>query len=901
MKREFLHTRIIFSVALAIVLSSNLFSQNLKGTIKDTQGAPIPYATVYIRELSQGTTANTRGDYEIRLPDGKYTVIYQSLGYEPDIRNITVAKNVIRIDIVLQVQTYEIPEVRITASGEDPAYGIMRKVIGLAPYYMNQVESYKADVYLKGNLLLRRIPKIIQRQMKVEARNSSGNSTNIVMKEGDTYLMESFNEIEFRAPDKYNQHVISSQSTFPEEGNEISPMDFIRASFYEPVLNGMFISPLSPEAFFHYKFHYAGVSAQGQYYVDKIEVKPKRKSQQLFEGTIYIIEELWCLYSVDLQNDNIAGNIRIQQLFIPVEENVWLPVSDKFDVNISILGIKGDAGYGSSIKYREVNLNKKLKKPEGLGEFSSGTSTVITSKDTTKTKTTRQIENILSKKELSNHDMVKLSSLFDKQAKEVLPDSVKNNLEVKEKTTYVIEKDAGRKDSSYWAGIRPIPLSADEIKSIRSADSLKGKLNLTEVKKDTLGMPVAKQKKGGSVLSGIALGHTWSDTTGLRFSTSGLLNLRNFSFNTVDGFVYGMDFRLNKTFDKKFRLGIYPTFQYAFSRENFMWKVNGQFGAVNGNRMFYFRTGQTSRDLNGSSGISPLVNTVTTLFLESNYLKLYSAGYLTIGYKTEISNGLSLDIQAGYENRKMLANTTDFTIIKTSKQYTANYPVNEYLSSIPPGSFYDLRDHRHGEILFTVQYTPQQRYMMRGGSRIPQGSDWPTFSFSWKHGVNDFSRFSPNLLSYDQVRVEVFKRKSVGAFSEFRWRFRAGTFLNKTGFSFIDFNHFNSQPFPVMVKDYEDAFMLPRFYSLSTPGMYSELHLKYTTPYLLVKLIPGISKTLMRENLILSSLLTQNHEAYTEIGYSISEVLLIGELGVYAGFRNLGYNSAGIKLVLRLN
>ena len=189
------------------------------------------------------------------------------------------------------------------------------------------------------------------------------------MKEGDTYMMESFNGIEFNAPDKYNQHVISSRSTFPEQGGEISPMEFIKASFYEPVLNNMFISPLSPEAFFHYRFKYLGLSAEGNYYIDKIEVTPKRKSQQLFEGTIYIIEDLWCLHSVDLINENIAGKIRVQQLYIPVQEDVWMPVSHNFDVSISILGVKGEASYGSSIKYSEVKLNQNLKKPEGIAEY----------------------------------------------------------------------------------------------------------------------------------------------------------------------------------------------------------------------------------------------------------------------------------------------------------------------------------------------------------------------------------------------------------------------------------------------------------------------------------------------------------------------------------------------------
>ena len=168
--------------------------------------------------------------------------------------------------------------------------------------------------------------------------------------------MESFNEIEFTAPDKYFQKVISYNSTFPAEGNEISPMNFIQASFYQPVLADMAISPLAPNAFSHYKFKYLGASLQGNFTINKIQVIPKRKSQQLFEGTIYIIEDLWCLHSVDLTNENLVGKIRIQQLYIPVQDDIWMPVSHKFEINIGIMGFKADAGYGSSVKYLRSDL-----------------------------------------------------------------------------------------------------------------------------------------------------------------------------------------------------------------------------------------------------------------------------------------------------------------------------------------------------------------------------------------------------------------------------------------------------------------------------------------------------------------------------------------------------------------
>jgi len=220
------HT-ILFSCIL-LFASVITDGQILKGKITSETGEPIPYSTVFIQELKQGTTANTKGDYELKLPSGKYLVTYQSLGYSPVFYNITLSDETIIKNVVLPVQYYEIPEVRISASGEDPAYGIMRRAIGMAPFYLNNVSSYKAEVYIKGNLAFNRIPRLLRKSMIIGSADK-GSSEGIPVKEGDIYMIESFNEVEFTAPDKYLQRVISINSTFPDQGDGISPMDIIQS------------------------------------------------------------------------------------------------------------------------------------------------------------------------------------------------------------------------------------------------------------------------------------------------------------------------------------------------------------------------------------------------------------------------------------------------------------------------------------------------------------------------------------------------------------------------------------------------------------------------------------------------------------------------------------------------
>jgi hypothetical protein len=903
-----IRVKMVIQLLLLVAFSCQLAdAQVLKGKIIDKSGLPVQYATVYIQELKQGTTSNTKGDYEIRLLPGTYTVIFQSLGYEPVFENINISDTVRVRNITLPEQIYDIPEVRISPSDEDPALSIMRKVIGLAPYYLNYINYYKAEVYLKGNLLIKRIPRLIERSMRmgrsgenvtVSAGGKPQNDSRI-LKEGDSFLMESINEIEFTAPDKYVQRVISFNSTFPEQGNDVSPMGYIQASFYQPVLAEMAISPLSPQAFSYYNFRYIGTTFQGNYTINKIEVIPKHKSQQLFAGTIFIIEDLWCLHSVDLTNENLAGKIRVRELYVPVQDEVWMPVSHQFDINLQIIGIRADVGYTSSVKYLDVRPNDKLQKPQDLATGFAGRYLP----DTALTKTNREINRILQKEDLTNRDMVKLGKLLEKESKNTRSDSAAKSLEIKDNTTHIIEKDAGKKDSTYWAVIRPIPLSEIELRSLEKSDSIKAELSrIRESGSDTISSGSSKKaSKFRRAINNLMIGHTWSDTTGFSFTNGGLIDLNNLSFNTVDGFAYGIDFRFNKRLKDKRSISFYPDIRYAFSREKIMWRVNANYSTGGMKpKQFSIRTGMASRDIGTGGGINPLINSITSLLMEKNYMKLYESSYFTLGYEAEIINGLKLKLEGGFENRKVLENNTSFSVIKTKREYTDNMPVNEYLG---PGvniiNF--LTDQKHIEFVTNVTFTPYQKYRVYGGNKVPQGSDWPTFMFTWKHGANIVPSLSDEYRHYDMFRFEISQRRETGAFSELRWRVRTGAFADNRNLSYFDFFHFNPQPVTLLIDDYDDAFMLPAYYSLSTPEFFGEAHLKYTTPYLLLKLLPGLSNTLIRENLSFSYLGSKFHRSYSELGYSLSEIFFLGEAGVFVGFDDLKYKSFGVKIILRLN
>ena len=891
--------RAISSVMVLLLTSLLVSAQMLNGKITNASGNPVPFSTIYIQELRQGTAANAMGNYEIKLPAGQYVVTYQCMGFAPQYFNLTISGQNVRKDVTLQMQYYQIPEVRISATGEDPAYGIMRKAIGMAPYYLNCVKHYKSEVYLKGSMIIQKIPVLIKSLIK-KAEKEEGND-NIKVREGDVYVMESYDEVEFTSPDTYVKKVVSFNSTFPSTDKEVSPMDLIDASFYSPKPMGAAISPLSHQAFSYYKFKYLGATLQGDNSINKIQVIPKIKSQELFEGTIYIIEDLWCIQSIDFTLNNIIGKIGIKQLYVPVKDEIWMPVTHKFEIEASIFGLKAEIGYSSSIKYLDVTPNELLHKPETVtanyhpANFASAASEVPVSKNQQK------IQEILNKGEMKNADMIKLAKLMEKESKESLPDSIKNNLEIRNNTTNTIEKDAGKKDSVYWAEIRPIPLTDMEMRSVIKRDSIKKVASLQVTKSDTLPKSQVKKKsKFFKMADNIVSGNTWSDSTGVSFNFGGLVNLKTLSFNTVDGFNYGTDLRITKRWKNSNYLVIAPDARWAFSREKLMWKMNGVY-SFNGMKQsqLFFRSGNTSSDISDGGSINPFLNSITSLFFKKNYLKLYQSAYLTIGYRTEIVNGLRIQVSAEYENRKVLSNTTSFAFIRSSKTYSLNIPENEFLA---PGSnpVNALRDQKHFELVTNVTFTPRQRYSIYDKAKVNRDSDWPSFGLTWKHGINEFSELTDKYKDFDLIMADISRYRNIGLAGYLRWRIVSGGFLNNKYVNWYDFVHFNTQPLPVLIDNYYNAFRLPAYYSMATPEFFCEVNVNYSTPYLLLKYIPGFSKTLARENLNLSYLGSRYHSHYTELGYSITQLFLIGEAGVYVGFDNLKYRSVGARLVLKI-
>ncbi|MCU4177621.1 DUF5686 family protein [Carboxylicivirga sp. N1Y90] len=883
--------KIIKLILLILCINAtSSIAQGFRGIVTDEKDETVPFATIYLKETTTGTTTNDLGEFDIQLEAGSYTVVFQGLGFQKQEIKIEVKDGYVEKNIQLKKQAYRIKEVRVYSGGEDPAYPIMRKAISLAPYYQRQTSQYKAEVYLKGSLVMNKIPKLIKRMMDKEEDDAAK------LEIGKTYTMESMNEIEFTAPDKYDHTVINSQSTFPGS-NDDDVIGYITYSFYEPNQD-MAVSPLAPNSFSHYKFVYEGFFYEGDVTVNKIKIVPKRKSQQSYSGYIYIVDNLWNIHSIDVTNNAFFGEINIKQVYAPVKERSWLPISHRFKVKASIMGVKADFRYAGSVKYSDIALNSDLPVPATLMKQYAAEEAALEAEqqreaeekaEIEKSRAERKMEELLAKEELSNREMIKLSRLIEKESRKQEMDK-EESLEIKDTYKITHKKDTVKRDSMYWENMRPIPLTSDELKSFEVKDSLK----LVKLQNDTAKVKKKEKSAFAKASDGFLSGHTfYAADSALRITYDGLIGLDQVDFNAVDGWSYNQSMQFRYKIDSVRNVYFKPMVQYAFNRDKLLWEGRANYSFAPLRRAnIGIGFGQVSRDFNSKYGIDRTLNMFAALFFKEHYMKLYQKDYVSIYHAIDPMHGMRLNVGASYSYYHQLENSTNWSIAYPNADYAENIPPNDQI--IPE----HMQSQSDMHIYAKLSYTPRMRYRMWKGKKYHRGSRYPTFSVGYERGLKDVMESDSD---YELINADIKQSKEWGIFNEFNWQVGGGYFTRNKQMHFSRFQHFNTNEIPLSFKEWSNTFNLLEDYSYSTNEWYAKAHVSYTSPYLLLKFLPWVSNRLWNENLYASYLTQPNFKNYTEVGYGISQIFLMGSVGTFVGFENGKYRSWGFKVSLNFD
>lgn len=871
-------TTVVILVAwLSIFASiSQSFAQSggVRGVIADEAGNELSFATVFVKQQGTGTTANVEGRYEIHLEPGRYELVFQHLGRRTEVRVLDVRDRLEELDVRLAPQEIMLEAVTVGAEDEDPAYSIMRRAIAKANYHRNVLDSYSARVYIKGAGKLKDYPWLAKKALEKEG-----------IEKNRVFISESVSDIKFTRPNKFEEKVISIRSDGKD--NNTSPNGYIFGSFYEPEIAGT-ITPFSPKAFSYYKFEYLGTFKDREYEISRIRVTPRSKGDNVVDGIINIVEDDWSLHSVDLHTVKLGIGVQIKSTCAPIEDKVWLPVSHQFKIDGKVFGFEFEYNYLASVSNYAIVLNPSVYTPK--------MEVVDEKKEPTLAKEIEQVQRRNRKKE--HGETVQLQErlaageeITRKELKTIIKDYEKEERkqqkepEVISDVTFTIDSAAFRKDSLYWAEVRPIPLTREEITGYEKSDSLAA-VERARAEGDTL---KASKHKGFQ---------PWDLLIGDRYKIGEHSNFRiDFpmpGFNTVEGFniVYRVAYGVVLQDSNRTRLTVRPVARYAFSREEFSGYLN--LSLRNTNHRLDVDAGRYIAQFNRENPILPVVNTFTTLFLEKNLMKLYERDFAEVRYRRRINPFISVTTDWSLADRRELFNESDYKLVdrKRIEDYTPNQPVHETIQDT------GFPEHRAFVGSLGISARPWLKFRIRNGRKREIQSSSPTLTFDYRKG---FAEVFSSDIEFDQVELGVKHELRLGVRGALHFWLRGGMFLRDESMYFMDYKHFLGNQTPFSTTDPVGSFRLLDYYRHSTNDKYFSGNVHYQFRKFLVTTIPLVRVTGVRENVFINYLATPTSNHYTELGYSIDGILRIFRLEAAAAFREGRYVGYGFRIGVATN
>lgn len=383
---------------------------------------------------------------------------------------------------------------------------------------------------------------------------------------------------------------------------------------------------------------------------------------------------------------------------------------------------------------------------------------------------------------------------------------------------------SNRKGTEYWDSVRPLPLQPDERIDFSRKDSLE------QVRRNPRYLDSIDRIRNKFSITGLLFtGENFSkQKRQVTYSINPLL--RSVSFNTVEGWLVNLSGSYTRrldTTDMRKMIQLRPTLRYGFSGKHLYAKLEGSYSfgkkmlselSVDGGRMVF--------QYNNENPISAFANTLSSLFWESNYMKLYEAGFLHLAYRRDLGNGLRLSLRSAYQDRVALENTTT--------QTWRNVAGRDYSPNYPPGG--PIERHQALSVTAALLWRPGIRYIEFPDRKMSLGSKYPLFNLEFTKGVKGVFGSDADYLKWSAGIKDDLNFKLGGSL---QYALGVGGFLDRSAVQFPDFKQFNGNRV-VLATSYMNSFQaLPYYAYPTTDGFWGEYHAEHHFNGLLTNKIPG--------------------------------------------------------------
>ena len=706
------------------------------------------------------------------------------------------------------------------------ADSLMQKVIFFAPLYEHIVESYKAELYIKGrvnlkkrNHLLRFVPSMFRMRKGV-----------------NEYLMETYNDLHFTAPDIYDQKVKASVGT----ASEFWEMDghlpeYFHINVYSPTLfNDQLLSPLAPNARKYYTYYIDSVMGQRHNLQYKIRFRPRSKSFQLVAGYMIVSSEVWSIREMHFfgRSEVTSFDNRVKMGEVG-ELDEFLPVKYDVEATFRFLGSVAEGSYTAVLDYKDIrqqNPSREQRKRE----------------------------------ERRRYDLT-------------------------ESFTLRSDTNAYQRDTASFNRLRPIPLNAHEQELYQAYFLRHDTLLRAEKPKRT------NLEFWGQVGDALISRYTVDLAKVGSVRCSPLINPFLLDYSGKNGFSYRQEFKYSRLFTGDRLLRIVPRIGYNFKDKEFYWRLRTDFDYWPEKRAaLHIEVGNGNR-IYSSDVLDELKAMPDSIFdFNQIHLDYFKDLYLNLRHSWEMVNGLTLEAGVSI-HRRTEAERSNFTLVPPESMPGLPEP-----SLPPGFDLSVLQKFRHTYNSFAprlrLTWTPGLYYYMSGKRKVNLYSKYPTLSLDWERGVKGVLHASS---AYERFEFDFQQNIPLGLMRDLYIRFGSGLFTKQEELFFVDFTNFTRRNLPVGWNDeIGGVFQLldGRWYNSSRK--YVRGHVTYEAPFLLLPHLMKYTQHVLNERLYLNMLAVPHLKPYLEVGYGIGTHIF--DFGLFSSFANWKFKEIGCKFTFEL-
>ena len=216
-------------------------------------------------------------------------------------------------------------------------------------------------------------------------------------------------------------------------------------------------------------------------------------------------------------------------------------------------------------------------------------------------------------------------------------------------------------------------------------------------------------------------------------------------------------------------------------------------------------------------------------------MKLYEKNFVTAYFGREVINGVNLNLNLEYSERKPLWNTSDQSVVKSSDVYTSNNPLLPFDYITPAFEKHNLMK---ANIAARIKFG--QHYWTRPDGKYNIGNDdYPSILL----GYEKTFAATDKKYEYDFLSARITQDFSIGNKGELKLNLKAGKFFNGENISFVDYRHFNGNQTHISNgESYTNQFNNLPYYSASTNDSFLEFHAEHNDKGFIMNKIPLLNK-----------------------------------------------------------